>query len=120
RFMRRYFDEYRGLRRSVGHVEPLGARRVAGRALAEARADSRFMRSKGLGPGERFAWTLRSARHHAGRAVFAGLGSRAEPLPAAVQSRLSLERSGGSPAASSPAPFPRIEAVSSHQFESIV
>ena len=31
-FMRRYFDEYRGLRETLGHVEPLTPRSVAGRS----------------------------------------------------------------------------------------
>ena len=33
-FMRRYFDEYRGLRETLGHVEPLTPRSVAGRDAA--------------------------------------------------------------------------------------
>jgi glycosyltransferase involved in cell wall biosynthesis len=114
-FMRRYFDEYRGLRHSVGHVEPLGARSIARRAFTEARADAAYLKRKGAGRGEVLAWTVRSARHHAGRDLFAGLGSRADRLPSAIQSRLSLERAG----AANSGGFTRIDAVASHQFESV-
>jgi glycosyltransferase involved in cell wall biosynthesis/GT2 family glycosyltransferase len=94
-FMRRYFDEYRGLRQTTGHIEPFGLRGVG----AQTRADRRWMRERGWPAGRRTAWTARAAAHHAGRRVFAALGSRSERLPAPVQRTLSLERSaapGGS------------------------
>ena len=90
-FMRRYFDEYRGLRASTGHLEPVellaGSRHVAG-AVA---ADRRWMAERGIGGAELTRWTTRSLVHHGGRKVFAALGSRAERLPAPLQRRLSLE-----------------------------
>jgi glycosyltransferase involved in cell wall biosynthesis len=92
-FMRRYFDEYRGLRQTTGHVEPFGLRGVG----AQTRADRRWMRERGWPAGRRTAWTARAAAHHAGRRVFAALGSRAERLPAPVQHTLSLERSAAAP-----------------------
>ena len=45
-FMKRFFDEYRGLRESSGHVEPLALRRAA----HEVRADARWMRASTAGP----------------------------------------------------------------------
>ncbi len=42
-FMRRYFDEYRGLRESTGHVEPFGVRSVDRHALRAVAADRRWM-----------------------------------------------------------------------------
>jgi glycosyltransferase involved in cell wall biosynthesis len=101
-FMRRYFDEYRGLRESSGHVEPFsllaGARHVA-RAVA---ADNRWMAAQGLSASERARWSARGAAHHGGRRVFSTLGSRAEKLPGPVRARLSLEGRdgavGGAPA----------------------
>ena len=91
-FMRRYFDEYRGLRATTGHVEafhPLGALRTV---RAETAADLRWLRERGAPAGERARWAARATVHHGGRRVFSALGSRAERLPAGVRERLSLER----------------------------
>jgi glycosyltransferase involved in cell wall biosynthesis len=90
-FMRRYFDEYRGLRETAGHVEPRSLARVAPTVRAQVRRDLDYMRRRGDARGPRLVWGARSARHHAGRALFAALGSRAERLPVPVQKRLSLE-----------------------------
>jgi O-antigen biosynthesis protein len=90
-FMRRYFDEYRGLHESTGHVEPFaltGAVRQAARAVA---ADRRWMAERDLPATQKARWTARAAVHHGGRRVFSALGSRAEKLPAPVRGRLSLE-----------------------------
>jgi glycosyltransferase involved in cell wall biosynthesis len=90
-FMRRYFDEYRGLRESTGHVEPfapLGAARQVAGAVA---ADRRWMAAREMGGAERARWTARSAAHHGGRRVFSALGSRAQRVPAPLRRRLSLE-----------------------------
>ncbi len=90
-FMRRYFDEYRGLRVTAGHVEafqPVGALRTV---RAETAADLRWMRAQGMPAGERARWAARATVHHGGRRVFSALGSRADRLPAGVRSRISLE-----------------------------
>ena len=76
-FMKRYFDEYRGLREASGHVEPL----AAAPAAREVRADARWMREQGWPAGRRARWLARSAVHHGGRRVASALGSRAERLP---------------------------------------
>jgi O-antigen biosynthesis protein len=94
-FMRRYFDEYRGLRETLGHVEPLSPRLVAGVARRQVAGDWRWMRERGWPAPRRAAWAARSLVHHAGRQVFAGLGSRASRLPAPVRRSLSLERRDG-------------------------
>ena len=105
-FMRRYFDEYRGLRATAGHVEafrPLGALRTV---RAETAADLRWMRERGMPAGARARWAARATVHHGGRRVFSALGSRAERLPAPVRGRLSLEGrgdGGGSSASVPPA-----------------
>jgi O-antigen biosynthesis protein len=90
-FMRRYFDEYRGLRASMGHVEPFGVRTGARHVRALVAGDRRWMREQGWNPRQRAAWTARSAVHHSGRKGFSALGSRAERLPAPVQRAISLE-----------------------------
>jgi O-antigen biosynthesis protein len=90
-FMRRYFDEYRGLRESTGHVEPFapaGAVRQVAHAVA---ADRRWMAEHDLPTTQKARWTARAAAHHGGRRVFSALGSRAHRLPASVRGRLSLE-----------------------------
>ena len=91
-FMRRYFDEYRGLRETIGHVERLGVRSTARDVRGLVAADRRWMRRARLGPKARLAWTARSALHHGGRKVFSALGSRAPGLPEPVQRAISLER----------------------------
>ena len=118
-FMQRYFDEYRGLRETAGHVEPLrpldAARQVA--------RDMRWLRERGVAPRQRVPWLARSAVHHSGRRVGSALGSRAERLPASLQRRLSLEgrtsagsRAAGAgqsvPAAPGPGPYEEILRVS--------
>jgi O-antigen biosynthesis protein len=90
-FMRRYFDEYRGLRETIGHVEPISARGLAGTVRRQVGGDRRWMREQGWGAGERARWTARSIAHHAGRGVFSALGSRAERLPVRVERGISLE-----------------------------
>lgn len=99
-FMRRYFDEYRGLRETTGHVEPLPVLGTFRQVAAQVAGDSRWMAERGLGGRERVRWTTRSAVHHGGRRVFSALGSRAERLPDPVAGRISLERRG----AAAPAP----------------
>jgi len=104
-FMRRYFDEYRGLHESTGHVEPFaltGSVRQAARAVA---ADRRWMSERELGGAQKARWTARAAVHHGGRRVFSALGSRAHRLPAPVRGRLSLEgRDDRAAAATDPNP----------------
>lgn len=93
-FMRRYFDEYRGLRATTGHVEafhPVGALRTV---RAETAADLRWLKQQGAPAGERARWAARATVHHGGRRVFSALGSRADRLPSGVRERLSLEGRG--------------------------
>jgi O-antigen biosynthesis protein len=90
-FMRRYFDEYRGLRETVGHVEPARPRRAARDVRAGIRGDLAYMRRGGWTARRQVAGGARSLRHHAGRALFSSLGSRADRLPAELVRRLSLE-----------------------------
>jgi glycosyltransferase involved in cell wall biosynthesis len=87
-FMRRYYDEYRGLRTTLGHVEPFGLRTTVRDVRSLVAADRRWLREHGGSP---HAWTARSLTHHTGRKVFSALGSRAHAMPPAVQRRLSLE-----------------------------
>jgi O-antigen biosynthesis protein len=90
-FMRRYFDEYRGLRESTGHVEAFGVLATARQVRAEVAGDRRWAAEQGLSGTEQASLTARSAVHHGGRRVFSALGSRADRLPAPIRGRLSLE-----------------------------
>ncbi|HTD58894.1 MAG TPA: glycosyltransferase [Solirubrobacteraceae bacterium] len=90
-FMRRYFDEYRGLHESTGHVEPFGVLATVRHVRHAAVADRHWMAEQGLDRGARARWTARSVAHHTGRRVFSALGSRSERVPAQLQRRLSLE-----------------------------
>jgi glycosyltransferase involved in cell wall biosynthesis len=90
-FMRRYFDEYRGLHESTGHVEPFGVLDTARHVRTAVAGDRRWAAEQGLSGAAQARWTARSAVHHGGRRVFSALGSRAGRLPAPVRGRLSLE-----------------------------
>lgn len=94
-FMRRYFDEYRGLRESAGHVEPFGLIAAMRQTRSAAAADRRWMAAQGAGVGEQLRWSARSVVHHGGRRVFSALGSRSERVPVPLRSVLSLEGRGG-------------------------
>jgi glycosyltransferase involved in cell wall biosynthesis len=100
-FMKRYFDEYRGLRQASGHVEPI--RPTA--AWREVRADGRWMREHNWAAARRARWMTRSALHHSTRQAASALGSRADRLPTRLQKALSLE-GRGAPTASLPANGP--------------
>lgn len=91
-FMRRYFDEYRGLRESVGHVEPFRLRSSIADVRASVAADRRWMTAQQMPSSSQAAWTARAALHHGGRRVFSALGSRSGRVPTALQRALSLER----------------------------
>jgi glycosyltransferase involved in cell wall biosynthesis len=90
-FMRRYFDEYRGLRQSAGHIEPFGMRSSLAGVRRSVAADRRWMTAHQMTGAERAAWTARAMLHHGGRRVFSAIGSRAERVPAPLQRMLSLE-----------------------------
>jgi GT2 family glycosyltransferase len=89
---RRYFDEFRGLRETFGHVEPLSPRRTLGILRRQVAADRAWCRAAGADGRELDAATLRSLRHFAIRAAGSQLGSRADRVPAALRRVLSLER----------------------------
>lgn len=97
-FMRRYFDEYRGLRASIGHVEPLDVRAAIGEVGALVAGDRQWMADHGYPASTRLAWTLRSGVHHAGRKTFSVLGSRSHRLPRSLRRQLSHEGSDHAPA----------------------
>jgi glycosyltransferase involved in cell wall biosynthesis len=94
-FMRRYFDEYRGLRESTGHVEPFGLRASVSAVRASVAADRRWMKAHGLDRRQQGRWTARAVAHHGGRRVFSALGSRAERVPGPLRRTFSLELRSG-------------------------
>jgi glycosyltransferase involved in cell wall biosynthesis len=95
-FMRRYFDEYRGLRETTGHIEHFGALQAAGYVRRAVADDRRWMAEHGVNGIEAARWTFRAVAHHGGRRVFSALGSRSERLPPTLRRRLSLEGRAGS------------------------
>jgi glycosyltransferase involved in cell wall biosynthesis len=113
-FMRRYFDEYRGLRETIDHVEPFAPRSSLRGIRAQVAADRQYMREQGVDGAERARWTARSLLHHSGRKAFAVLGSRADALPAPLRRSLSLERRDAPPSlVTRPANPPR------HRFDGV-
>jgi rhamnosyltransferase len=91
-FMRRYFDEYRGLRETIGWLEPFRVKAWLGGVRRLVAGDLAWMRARGWPRRARAAWTLRSAAHHGGRKIFAALGSRHDRLPRRARRALSLEQ----------------------------
>jgi O-antigen biosynthesis protein len=115
-FMRRYFDEYRGLRETSGHVEPFGIIEAMRQTRSAAAADRRWMAAHGLGLSQQVRWTGRSVVHHGGRRTFSALGSRSDRIPQPMRAALSLERRGDAPSngasdASHASPLPPTEHV---------
>jgi glycosyltransferase involved in cell wall biosynthesis len=88
---RRAFDEARGLRETRGWVERIAPRATLGGLRRQVARDVRWMRGQGWPPARHLAWLPRSAAHHAGRKLFAWLGSRADRLPRRCRAALSLE-----------------------------
>jgi O-antigen biosynthesis protein len=107
-FMRRYFDEYRGLREATGHVEPFGVLATARQVRAEVAGDRRWAAAQqGLSGPQLARVAARATVHHGGRRVFSALGSRAESIPAPLRGLISLERrSGGTGDAAAVDPSP--------------
>jgi GT2 family glycosyltransferase/glycosyltransferase involved in cell wall biosynthesis len=106
-FARRYFDEYRGLRETSGHVEPARPGRVLADVGGGVSADRRWMAEQGWPEARRAAWTARSLIHHGSRKAAAVAATRPGKLPAAVERRLSLEgraSSDANGAAATPTP----------------
>ncbi|MCW2991206.1 MAG: hypothetical protein JWM73_1800 [Solirubrobacterales bacterium] len=89
---RRAFDEARGLRETRGWIERFAPRATLGGLRRQAARDQRWMREQGWSAARRAAWLPRSLVHHAGRKLFAWLGSRADRLAPALRRALSLER----------------------------
>ena len=95
-FMRRYFDEYRGLRESTGHVEPFACSAPLATCARQVAADRRWMAEQGLGGAERARWTARAAVHHGGRRVVLGARlARRAAARAAAPAPLAGGRDGG-------------------------
>lgn len=90
-FLRRYFDEYRGLRETTGHVEPVAPRESLSYVKVQVAGDRAWMASHGVSGADAARWTARSVVHHGGRRVFSALGSRADRLPPALRGAISLE-----------------------------
>lgn len=105
-FARRYFDEYRGLRETVGHVEPARPRQALAEVRAAVSADRRWMAERDWRESRRAAWTVRSLLHHGSRKAAAIAATRPERLPAAVERRLSLEGRASRPADGGAEPVP--------------
>jgi glycosyltransferase involved in cell wall biosynthesis len=80
---RRWFDEFRALREVYGYRAPLAPRQVLGTIRREVARDRAVA-------GDAVVWE--SLCYHTLRALGAGLGTRADRLPAGVRRLCSLER----------------------------
>lgn len=91
RYFRRQFDEYRGLRKSIGYRQQGSIVRVLGGAVKGGIADGRYIRSQPYSrPGKAkwlaYAFAMNFLRRFAGY-----LAAREERLPARVVNSISLE-----------------------------
>ena len=91
---RRYFDEYRGLRDSVGQKSEASPGRAIGIVRSSVAADRAYLAREEPSALARARWTAQSAVHHTGRVVFGGLGERADMIRGPLRSVLSLDRRG--------------------------
>lgn len=94
-YLRRCFDEWRGLREVYGWREPADPRallRALRGALGAARRESI---ASAVAPRQRRATLLAVGAHHVVRTAGALLGSRADALPPWLRRELSLERRAG-------------------------
>jgi O-antigen biosynthesis protein len=89
-WLRRYFDEFRSLREVLGHVQQWGPKITLWDIRGLAGADKRWLRAQGI-HGLRLVKPLAiSLRHHTIRMTGSIVGSRADRVPRALRSRLSL------------------------------
>lgn len=102
KFMKRYFDEYRGIREVLGYRPPFGIRSSIRTVLGLTRTDRYYLRSLDIYGWPLFTATLRSLRHHTLRIVGQTLGGRADRLPRGLTRRLSLEGRAGFQSAALP------------------
>jgi glycosyltransferase involved in cell wall biosynthesis len=89
--LRRFFDEFRGLREVYGHVEEWGPRHTLGTIRNQVVADREWLRNQGVAGRELSSATAESLRFYALRAAGSIIGSRADRVPRALRKRLSLE-----------------------------
>jgi glycosyltransferase involved in cell wall biosynthesis/SAM-dependent methyltransferase len=105
-FLRRYFDEYRGLREVLDHREPAKPRHIVRTVRALTREDRRWLERQGVNGSDMRRAVRHSRRHHTARLVGAALGSRADRLPSWLRGHLSLEgRNTFTPVDVPPSPF---------------
>ncbi|MBI5309970.1 MAG: glycosyltransferase [Actinobacteria bacterium] len=90
---KRHFDEYRGLRDSIGHKTKASPTNAFKTVAGAVRDDVRWMReTERRGGASLAAWSARSSVHHAGRVLFGGLGARADRIPPLLRRAMSLEQ----------------------------
>ena len=93
-WLRRSFDEARGLEEVYGWVAPADARTVALGLRGRVGGDVRWARREGLPALAVGPLLVRSTLHHGARLAGGLLGARHRQLPDALVRRLSLERRG--------------------------
>lgn len=93
-WLKRYFDEFRGLRETIGYRAGNGPRAMARAVVGLTRTDRGFLRHEGVGGMQLQRLTLKSLRHHTTRQLGEWLGGRADAMPVWLARRLSLEGRG--------------------------
>jgi glycosyltransferase involved in cell wall biosynthesis len=99
-YFRRQFDEYRGLRRSIGFTQTSGLARVFLGALKGGSVDSRYVWRKKYSLVARLKWTLYAYAMNLLRRMAGYLAAREHRLPRRLARTISLEaqarkKSGG-------------------------
>lgn len=94
-FLKRYYDEYRGLEKTVGYKEPLTLFGIVPSALKGAVRDYRMIAESGQsGAKGSVGWAYFSWRMNWARMLGAYFGARHETLPGWIKRRLSKEGHG--------------------------
>jgi len=91
KYFRRQFDEYRGLRESIGYVQPGGMLRVMAGSLKGALNDARYVLAQGYPLHTRAKWVAFASAMNFLRRLAGYLAAREHRLPPALVERLSLE-----------------------------
>ncbi|HXG36746.1 MAG TPA: glycosyltransferase family 2 protein, partial [Dehalococcoidia bacterium] len=91
-YFRRQFDEYRGLRRSIGYVQTNGILRILAGSARAGMQDARYILKRRYPPAAALKWCLYAFPMNFSRRLAGYLAAREERLPKSLLKRISLEQ----------------------------
>jgi len=90
-YLRRQFDEYRGLRKSIGYVQTSGLRRILLGSLQAGYLDAKYILSQPYSPLLKVRWSVYAFIMNFFRRFAGYLAAREHRLPKGLIRRMSLE-----------------------------